>query len=44
MIMKSRHVVIFSATLILVTRGVDAQTHLDTTVIQLNVSRLLVRS
>ena len=33
MIMKSRHVVIFAATLILVTRGVDAQAHLDTTVI-----------
>jgi hypothetical protein len=30
---KSRLVVIFAATLILVTRGVDAQTHLDTTVI-----------
>ena len=33
MIMKSRHVVIFAAPLILVARGVDAQTHLDTTVI-----------
>jgi hypothetical protein len=33
MIMKSRHVVIFAAMLILVTRGVDAQRHLDTTAI-----------
>ena len=41
MIMKSRHVVIFAATLILVTRGVDAQTHLDTTVIdQAVISKL----
>lgn len=41
MIMKSRRIVIFAATLILVTRGVDAQTHLDTTVIdQAVISKL----
>jgi len=28
--MKSRYVAIFAATLLLVVRGVDAQTHLDT--------------
>jgi hypothetical protein len=31
--MKSAHVAVFAATFILVTRGVDAQTHLDATVI-----------
>jgi hypothetical protein len=41
MIMKSRHVVIFAATLILMTRGVDAQTRLDTTVVvQAVISKL----
>ena len=41
MIMKSRHVVIFAATLMLVTRGIDAQTHMDTTVIdQAVISKL----
>jgi hypothetical protein len=41
MIMKSRHAVIFAAILILVTGGVDAQTHLDTSAIdQAVISKL----
>jgi hypothetical protein len=39
--MKSRHVTVFAAAFILVTRGVDAQTHLDTTEIdQAVISKL----